>query len=300
MGASYYMRRKIRSGKVTEVSQFFVGDRRPRKTRVKGSSSAAKKDRNLNDAVRRLARILNCNLTEDWIFLTLTYSEEALPSSPQEAVKRMQLFLRRLRSRGVRFAGVWITADKDSRTAEIKRLHHHVVISGQGISLTGGKKKTAWAGGQTLEDIWGSGIVLATPIEETDDYTQMAVYLVRQAVSGEDVKKWHTSRDLKQPEIISEEIIDRPQALRAPGGADVKEITEYDEQSCSHYIRYVAQSQRSKSKDKDLDEYLAKLKKQRSRLTRQQILTLRGQALAGDIAGAEKGLARLTEGNYGK
>ncbi|MDL2206250.1 hypothetical protein LJC33_04985 [Eubacteriales bacterium OttesenSCG-928-N13] len=30
-----------------------------------------------------------------------------------------------------------------------------------------------------------------------------------------------------------------------------------------------------------------------SRLTRQQLLTLRGQALAGDLTGAEKGLERI-------
>ena len=42
----------------------------------------------------------------------------------------------------------------------------------------------------------------------------------------------------------------------------------------------------------DLYRFIHQLKK--TRLTRQQIQTLRGQALAGDLLGAQKGLERLT------
>lgn len=39
--------------------------------------------------------------------------------------------------------------------------------------------------------------------------------------------------------------------------------------------------------------FLKRLKRHRGWLTRQQLLTLRGQALSGDIVGANKGLDRL-------
>jgi hypothetical protein len=42
-----------------------------------------------------------------------------------------------------------------------------------------------------------------------------------------------------------------------------------------------------------IDAFLTRLYMCSHRLTRQQFKTLRGQALAGDIAGAEKGLERL-------
>ena len=42
-----------------------------------------------------------------------------------------------------------------------------------------------------------------------------------------------------------------------------------------------------------VDVFLMRLYLCAHRLTRQQLKTLRGQALAGDIAGAEKGLERL-------
>lgn len=41
--------------------------------------------------------------------------------------------------------------------------------------------------------------------------------------------------------------------------------------------------------------FLDELNRRRRKLTRQQYLTIKGQALSGDIDGAVKGLARLTE-----
>jgi len=46
-------------------------------------------------------------------------------------------------------------------------------------------------------------------------------------------------------------------------------------------------------------EFYVRLGKSRGILSRQQIMTLRGQALAGDVAGAIKGLNRLLGGKCG-
>ena len=42
-----------------------------------------------------------------------------------------------------------------------------------------------------------------------------------------------------------------------------------------------------------MNEYIKLLKKYRKRLTRQQLLTLRGQILSGDIEGFKKGLSKI-------
>ncbi len=42
-----------------------------------------------------------------------------------------------------------------------------------------------------------------------------------------------------------------------------------------------------------MNEYIKLLKKYRKRLTRQQLLTLKGQILSGDIEGFKKGFKRL-------
>lgn len=43
----------------------------------------------------------------------------------------------------------------------------------------------------------------------------------------------------------------------------------------------------------EIDRFLAELKCYRRLIGRQTLLTIRGQALAGDIAGARKGLQRI-------
>lgn len=44
-----------------------------------------------------------------------------------------------------------------------------------------------------------------------------------------------------------------------------------------------------------MNEYIKLLKKYRKRLTRQQLLTLRGQILSGDIEGFKKGLKIIND-----
>ena len=167
------------SGKVVERSKFFTGRRRPR-ARKKGSSSLAQKDRNMNTAVRQLARGLNCNVESSWIFLTLTYDEEHLPKTVEEAWKALTLFIRRLRRRGVDMKGFWITADK-SKKGTPTHLHHHMVIDGSGIGIqqTIDKSVAVINDGDALQDVWGNGFVYAEPVEDQIDRTPLAAYLVR-------------------------------------------------------------------------------------------------------------------------
>ena len=245
----YYMKRKIKSGNVIEVTQFPVGDRKPRADRRKGSSTLKKIDQNLRDAVKRLARILNCNVQPGWLFIVLTYDDKHLPQDPAEAEKQSQLFIRRAERKGFKVKGVWVTADKD-KEGNTKRLHHHIICDGEGLSLeyAAGKLSRILCGKAELKDIWKNGFVYVDPIQHDDDYSRIAAYLVRQAVSGTDVKKWHTSRGLKKPEIIEEVITDRPTILRAPGGAEVKESAAYSEDYGVGYIRYIRPPRKPRKK----------------------------------------------------
>lgn len=240
------MIRTMRSGKVIERSQFWVGARRPRAGRKKGNSSAAKKDANLRGAVRRLAQILNCNCEHGDLLLTLTYDADHLPADAAGAEKQSALFRRRLGrvlgDAGARLRGVFVTADRDGETGEPVRLHHHAVIAGEGISVQwseDGTLASVTAGGRDLRELWGCGGLDVELLRTQDDYTPIALYLVRQAVGGENVPKWHTTRGLKKPVIESERVVAAARALRAPGGADVKEVGAFDEYSGTHYIRYV-------------------------------------------------------------
>ena len=235
----YWMIRTIRSGMTVEKTQFWVGEKRPRSPRRKGATTQAKAERNLTGAVRRLARILNCNFREGDLFVTLTYDHE--PQSIEEADKACALFWRRMsRALGERLKGVWITADKDEDSGVSVRLHHHAVISGAGIEVKDGSQAEACIGGRALSDIWGHGYVDVRPLNAgQQDFTPVAAYLVRQAAGCAGQQKWHSSRGLEKPVIVDEQITYDPRELRAPSGADVKEISHYDEQTGSHYIRYI-------------------------------------------------------------
>lgn len=46
----------------------------------------------------------------------------------------------------------------------------------------------------------------------------------------------------------------------------------------------------------ELNRFIILLKQNKRKLTRQQFSTIRGQAYAGDIVGARKGLAKLLKG----
>lgn len=248
------MIRTVKSGNVVEKSQFFCGVRKPRRDRRKGSSTIAKMDQNMNQAVRRLARTINCNFGPSDLMVTLTYDEDHLPQTYQQADKQVALFCRRMERAGVKVSGVWITADKDKQ-GNAERLHHHAIIKGDGVDLKAESEvMVAYAGGKKIETIWGCGIVHAEHLEAQDDYTPLAAYMVRQAVDAPDAKKWHSSRGLAKP-IIEEEIVtQQAEELRAPGGADVLEIGHYDAETGSHYIRYIRRPREKKPKEGRVDE----------------------------------------------
>ena len=248
------MIRTVKSGNVVEKSQFFCGVRRPRKDRRKGSSTLKKMDQNMNQAVRRLARSMNCNFGSADLMLTMTYDEKSLPDCYQDADKRVALFIRRMGRAGAKVAGIWITADKDKK-GDPERLHHHMIVKGGGVELRKtGEVMTAFVGGKKVEEIWGCGIVHAEHLEEQQDYTPLAAYLVRQAVDEPDAKKWHASRGLEKPVIEDEVMRDYAEELRAPGGADVLEIGHYDAETGSHYIRYIRKPREKKAKEGRVDE----------------------------------------------
>lgn len=141
----YWMIRTIRSGRVIEKSQFYVGERRPRAKRKKGSSSAKKRDSNAMSAVRRYARLMNCNFAAGaGILLTLHYDAVHLPADKTAAERELENFWRRLGYRlkkaGCELKATGITSELDGETGERVRLHHHLIISREGVAVTRNEK----------------------------------------------------------------------------------------------------------------------------------------------------------------
>lgn len=258
----FWMVRTIRSGSVVEKTQFYVGERKPRADRKKGSSSRAKMEANRTAAVRLLARTINCNWKRGDLFLTLDYDGEHLPRDAAESDKLAALFWRRLsrelKAQGVTVRGLWETADKDPETRAPARLHVHAILSAEGTSVTWdeetGRLLSCKIGRRELSELWGYGGVFVEPLHDQQDYTPLAVYLLRQAVEAPDGKRWHPSRGLSKPVIESERVIAYPRPLRSPGGAKVHEISRYDEETGTHYIRYTRKKREKIGEQKGEDK----------------------------------------------
>jgi len=253
MREGYWMIRTVRSGKVIEKSQFFVSERKPRAPKRKGGTSAAAKDKNLNTAARQLARTINCNWSAGDLWVTLTYDPAKQPTRIEDADRACALFWRRLgralAEQGIKVKGFWLTADKDGKTGAPEPLHHHMVISAEGVDVRWSEDAVSCTvGGRELADIWGNGTIDVEELREQEDYTPVAIYCVRQAVNGENVKKWHPSKGLKKPVVESERVVQYSRELRAPAGATVSEIGHYDDVTGNHYIRYIRRPRTKKDK----------------------------------------------------
>lgn len=235
----YYVIRTYRAGKIVERSKVWVPTQaKVRGGRVKGNTSAAKRDRNAMQAVRALARSMNCNCNRTWLHMVCKLDDSHLALFDAEPEKWLKNFRARLsravKKQGGELAYYEVLSHKDGETGEEKRLHVHYVIRLESVRFEGGR----WTlGGKALRDIWGMGSVWAEPLHDQPDYTPLALYLLRQA-DRNGKKAYNPSRNLKKP-IITETVALTSRPLRAPAGAVVME-NNWDAIKGTNYIRYKA------------------------------------------------------------
>lgn len=247
-----YMIRKIRSGKVVEESKFQVAANvRPRRGRRRGATSTRKQDQNDRSAEKRFARVLNCNFTAGDLLLQPTWTDGALyqladglqegdlDELRRRAEHALSLFLRRLsrelKKQKIELRAVWLTSDMNGDTGELVRIHHHVIVRAEGLRMEGG---ALYVGARRVDDVWGMGSVDWKPLQHQDDYTQLAVYLMRQVRRRPDARKYSCTRNLKKP-VVTERIVYTARELKLPKGARLLHRDAW-EPGMPQYIRYVA------------------------------------------------------------
>lgn len=249
---------------VIEKTRYVVGDRaKARGKRKKGNTSARKQEQNFNSAIRTLSRILNCNFThEDGLLIDLTYNPAGLEKVErkvdtetgaqgdacarmdairEEGERQAMLWIRRVkRSLGaVKVKYVVVTSDMDGDTGEVVRLHHHVVLSGAGLS---------W---DSLRSLWRLGSMDIRQLRDQPDYTPLAAYLLRQVRRQPDRKKYRVSRGMEQPVTEEREILRVSGEIKAPPGAQVFEH-RYVADEVGQYIRYLPKKRERKRGGKKL------------------------------------------------
>ena len=107
-------RKYISANGVVERTRYAVGDNaKPRRGKRRGTSSFRKQEQNFNSALRRLARILNCNYChENGLLITLDYDEAGLERIIGSLTEQDRETIRKLRA-PVGKIGTWRVKGKD-------------------------------------------------------------------------------------------------------------------------------------------------------------------------------------------
>ncbi|MDT9337832.1 hypothetical protein P3F01_15845 [Clostridium perfringens] len=184
-----YREKQIKSGNNLECLVYSIPytQRRCRKSRKKESLP---KQKNLNEKNSKdtMRRAIETNFTnEDW-FATFGWTNEKRPKTEERMLKDLKNFFERLRrflkrnNRGELKYIYVIEYDDD------KKVHIHMIVNNV-VSI------------EELQKIWGNGNVDAKHLREDDlGYEGLAEYLAKDPKGK---KRWVPSRNLKRPEIIT-------------------------------------------------------------------------------------------------
>lgn len=234
------MRYKIKSGRVWEKRDVMMDvslDPEERKARPRGKRKgkllAAQVERNMREAFRRLARILNCNFRGGDVFVTLKYNDQRLPASREEAQKLAKKFLRQVgavyrRETGEKLKYVLVTADVSSKTGLPCRLHHHLVMPEVSWRLCG--------------KYWPKDQMSYRVLDNSGDYTAVAVYMIRNTGYRRGQRSWSASLGLEKPEFFPPEPVKELGDFRTPRNGVVVEREVHEDMESGFrgaYIRYV-------------------------------------------------------------
>lgn len=186
-----YATKEIESGVIKEIEIYPEFSRAELKAnRVKKVSKEAQNNLNDKNARKRLIRLINTNFTNGDLWITLTYLDEYLPASMEEALKNIKNYLRRVNYRRKKLdldkaKYIYITEYAEGKNGI--RCHHHLIMDGA-LSM------------EEVENLWKLGRRNNLRKLDMDEYglTGVANYLAKDPKGN---KRWCSSTNLKQPTI---------------------------------------------------------------------------------------------------
>lgn len=219
-----WAKKRVESGAVIEETIYLEGHA---PGLVKGNTRSAdeKRSENRNRRIRDLTRLINANFAAGDGFIRLSYSAQAyarlregLPpktkASPyvytraQETIKR---FLRQCEYRcakmGIPLRYVYITSNIKGATGHYARIHHHLIVDWEAITLV----RTLWTAGKTH----------VAPLEDRPDYRPLAAYMLQQVPFVPGKRNYSHSNDLEKPIQHTRYLTDPNEPLHAPTGAQI-------------------------------------------------------------------------------
>lgn len=188
-----YREKKIYSGNNLEIEIYPITIQERKQSRRKKEKESLKKQKNLNDknAKKHLNRLINTNFTDRDLSITLTYTDDNLPGSEEEARKDIVNYLRRVKHYRkknnmpeLKYIAVIEYKDQEEGKKAV-RIHHHVVMSGMDRDIA--------------EELWKKGRANADRLKADESgYEALSRYISKDPKGN---KRWTQSKNLKQPII---------------------------------------------------------------------------------------------------
>lgn len=225
-------RKTITAGRLVKTVIYTVpGPRDSEHVRAAKSKATTEAQRALNykTAQGRLEMLLAANFDKDDFFCTVTYRDECLPKTIDEAKENIRSFfdaLRKVRKkRGLVLKYVYVTEGQHGD----KRYHHHLVIN----AVEDGDV-------ETIRSLWPFGDVVDVERIYNYEYLDIAKYITKEAAEGKPVgaPMWSRSRTLENPKVESCFVPD-DETIEPPPGAYVLEKEEKQNEFGSFcYLKY--------------------------------------------------------------
>mgnify|MGYP003300663349 CR=1 FL=1 len=237
----YWVIRTYRSGMIGEKVKYWVPGMKPSKSERRLRTDIRHQQRNEANAVKRMTRLVHANFTGGGAEIVLTYDDEHMERLEtvcagsedfEDALyhaghKELRLWLRRARracaAEGVEFRYIAVTSDRDGKTGDMVRVHHHVIVNEEAAEIVIGK--------------WGRGITKKKLLSSEPDKMEFVGYLLQQVRRLPDEKKYIPSRNLIVPQPV-DRIAHSGAELAVPKNGQLIERAAY-KPGKPQYIRYI-------------------------------------------------------------
>jgi len=181
-----YRERKILCGDYLEVQIFPVfKSQKGRSAKAKPTSEVQEK-LNAKNAEFQITRTMHANFTRADVEAHLTYNDDTLPDSPEQAQRDAWNFLRRVKRYRAKHGLPPLKYISVTEIGNGGRIHHHITMNG-GIDR------------DVLEELWGKGYANTKRLQfNRSGITGLAKYITKSPLF---YKRWNASRNLRKPKI---------------------------------------------------------------------------------------------------
>ncbi|EOU1596819.1 hypothetical protein QYB28_002958 [Clostridium perfringens] len=186
--------KRIYSGDMLEIEIYPISIQEKNKSRSRKKRESSLGQRNLNEknSKKNIVRLINTNFTEKDLGVTLTYKENELPESLEEAKKDVSNFIRRVKRYlkknklpDLKYISVVEYKEKRKNNKAV-RIHHHLIMSGD-------------IGRDKLESLWNKGRCNTYRLQSDDfGFEGIAKYMLKDPKGN---RRYSASRNLKKPVI---------------------------------------------------------------------------------------------------